>query len=708
MRTSLRFFAALAALAAGGCGSSGDGTTQGDPVALEAYCGEGYADVERRIDRLLGSLTLGEKVEMMHGSSLGTREGLWMTPGNDELGVPGFAMTDGPRGVGARTGPSTAFPVAMARGASWDPELERRVGQTMGLETRAAGASVLLAPTVNVLRHPRWGRAQETYGEDTVHIGAMAVAFIEGAQEHVLASVKHFAANSIEDTRYEVSANMDERTLREVYLPHFRRAVRDAHVASVMSAYNRLNDTYCSENPHLLRDILKGEWGFQGFVESDWIFGVNSTVPAALAGLDLEMPAKNYFGDALVTAVEAGEVSEEVIDEAVRRLLRAQLCYRLDTDPPVVEPEKRETPEAIALARESAERSIVLLKNEGGVLPLDRGALTELVIVGPLADVENIGDTGSSDVAPSSVVTALEGLTAAAGTVGVTYVTGDPADGENAAAIAGADAVIAVVGLTSADEGEKITDDNGGDRESLELHADDVELLTAVAALNDSVVVVLEGGAAITMGGWLEDVEAVLMAWYPGMEGGAALASILFGDVNPSGRLPIVFPAAEGDLPPFDNASLEVEYGYYHGYRYLDENGAAPLFPFGYGLSYTGFAYANLALASSAITPDATLVATVDVTNTGERAGIETVQLYAHAATSRVDRAARELKAFAQVALEPGETKTVTLEVKADDLAFWDSEADAFEVEATEYVVEVGPNERDLPLMASFTVSSAP
>ncbi len=670
--------------------------------ALRRYCGDDFAAVERRVRRIVSGLTLEEKVGLMHGSSLVSDQGAYRTFSDPERGIPGLRMVDGPRGVSAGTGAATAFPVGMARGATFDPALEREVGAAIGREARAAGASVLLAPTVNVLRHPRWGRAQETYGEDPAHIGAMAVAFIEGAQEHVLASVKHFAVNSIEDTRFDVDVDLDERTLREIYLPHFRRAVVDADVASVMSAYNSVDGLYCSENPHLLRDILKGEWAFQGFVESDWVFGTNSTAPAALAGLDLEMPRAAWFGTDLVTAVQAGEVPEAVIDEAATRVLRAQLCYRLDEDPPVADDALLETPETVALAREVAERSLVLLKNEGGLLPIDRGADVSVVVVGPLADVENIGDTGSSRVAPSYVVTALDGIVAAAGPVTVAHVTGDPNDVDNAAAIADADAVVVVVGLSAEEEGEGLI--GAGDRASLALPAEHEALVADVAALSDAVIVVLEGGSAITMEGFLGDVEAVLMAWYPGMEGGHAIARALFGDVNPSGRLPIVFPASEADLPVFDNVSLEVTYGYYHGYRHLDHEALAPLFPFGFGLSYTTFAYANLELESATIAPDGVLRATVDVTNTGAVAGIETVQLYVHPATSRVERFARELEAFAQVELAPGDTATVTLEVRAEDLAFWDTEANAFEVEATDYVVEVGPHSGELPLGATFSV----
>jgi beta-glucosidase len=660
------------------------------------------------IDRWMQELSLEEKAALISGADL------WHTVAVDRLGIPAIMCSDGPHGMRAQVdqtdendmlsaAPATCFPTASAIACSWDRELIREVGAAIADEARQYHVSVVLGPGVNMKRSPLCGRNFEYVSEDPYLAGELGLAIVEGIQSRdVGTSVKHFAANNQEHDRLRVSAEIDERTLREIYLPHFRRAVMDANVASVMSAYNRVNQLYCSESPHLLRDILKGEWEFQGFVESDWVYGTNSTVDAALAGLDIEMPYPDHFGDALVAAVVAGDVPESVIDEAGARVLRAQLCHGLDVNPPVRDESMRETPAALALAREVAERSLVLLRNEGGALPLDRDAITNLVVVGPLADLENIGDEGSSVVDPSTVVTALEGIVAAAGDVTVTHVTGDPNEGDNAAAITAADVVVAVVGLTSDDEGEALL--GAGDRESLAIPAAQLELLDDVAALNDALVVVLEGGSAITMDGVLGTAPAVVMAWYPGMEGGHAIAAVLFGDVNPSGRLPIVFPADEADLPAFDNVSFEVTYGYYHGYRHLDHEGVSPSFPFGFGLSYTTYALSNLALESAALASDGVLRATVDVTNTGARAGIETVQLYVHATTSRVERAVRDLEAFAQVELEPGETKTVTLEVDAEDLAFWDAEADRFEVETTEYLVEVGPSAGELPLTAAFSI----
>jgi beta-glucosidase len=681
------------------------------PMAICLILGSGCADdapevapgldpeVERRIDRLLPQMTLEEKVRQMHGAGLVVRDGMWFTHGIERLGIPGYQMVDGPRGVHEATGNATAFPVAMARGATWDPDLERRIGEAIGLEVAAKGGNVLLAPTINLLRHPRWGRAQETYGEDVHHLSRFGVAFVEGAQQHVLADVKHYAANSIEDTRFSVDVQIDERTLREQYLPAFHAAVTEANVASVMSAYNLVNGAYASENAPLLRHILKDEWGFHGWVVSDWLLAVRSTAPSALAGLDIEMPAPAHYGEPLVEAVREGEVPMEVIDDAVRRIVRRQFEYKLD-DPPARPPAEVVESEAHKqLAREAARKSMVLLENRDGALPLSPAGITSLVVAGALADAVNLGDVGSSDVHPTLTVTPLEGLTARLSGAAVAHVAqADVLGAEEEAAVADADAVVVVVGLTAEDEGENIPARPGGDRVRMGLSPEHVALVQAVAALSDRTIVVLQGGSAITVEEWVDDVEAVVMAWYSGMEGGTALAELLAGDVNFSGKLPVTVPVSEDQLPVFDNESLSVVYDYFHGYRHVDHTGAAPRYPFGFGLSYTTFAYANLAVQSATLGPEDTLVATVEVTNTGAMAGDEVVQLYVGYDGSAVQRAVRDLRGFARVSLTPGETRTVTLEVPVRDLAYWDAGAGAFVVEPLDYTIHVGGSSRALPL----------
>jgi len=667
-------------------------------ASTRAYCGSADADaIEARITALLSALTPAEKVDLMHGHTLGLVDRSWEVPGNEAHRIPGLHMLDGPRGLSAFTEvPATAFPVAMMRGATWDPSLERRVGEAIAEEVRSIGVDVLLAPTMNILRHPRWGRAQETYSEDTHHLGSMAVAFIEGVQSRgVLASAKHFAANSIEDSRHRVDVRLDERTLREVYLPHFRRAVVDARVASVMSAYNKVNGRWSDQSAHLLTDILRGEWGFSGFVESDWILGTHGHVDSVRAGLDIEMPIGLHFSH-LTAAIEAGEISEREIDASLRRTLRARLCYGLDARPRVADdPSRRLTPEHLSLAREVARRGMVLLRNEPSrgapALPLDGSTLHRLVVLGRNADVENLGDHGSSNVQSAQVVTALAGLRARAGAgVTVTHLAGATLDEAGQRAVREADAVVVVTGLQAGDEGE--AEVGAGDRDGLSLPAGEVGLIRAAAALNERVVVVLEGGAAILTSGWRDEVEAVLMAFYPGAMGGHALADVLFGDAAPSGRLPFSIPEREADLVPFDNASDEVSYGYFHGYRQLARDGVAAAHPFGSGLSYTTFAYSELSLSATTVRSGQTLTASVTVTNRGAARAIETPQLYVSARASRVERSPRDLRAFAQVELAPGASERVTLSVRVDDLSYWDTASSAWVLEPIAYDVVVAPD----------------
>jgi beta-glucosidase len=657
--------------------------------------------VEERVGDLLSRMTLDEKIEQMSGLRMEAIDGLYHTPSNARLGISGFRMVDGPRGV--RAGKTTAFPVGIARGATFDPDLERRVGEAIGVETAARGGNVILAPVVNLLRHPRWGRAQETYGEDSHHLGVMGAAFVEGAQRHVVASVKHYAVNSIENNRFTVSVNLAERTLREVYLPHFRRTV-EAGVGSVMSAYNRVGGVWCAENAHLLREILKDEWGFDGFVESDWVFGMHHTAPSVRAGLDVEMPCAKVYGERLRAAVEAGEVSEAEIDDAVRRILRIMFRFGIYDGALPLDPTIVACAEHAALAREVARESIVLLKNDGALLPLDRARTARIAVVGVLAGEKNLGDRGSSYVSPPYAVTPLAALQERAHGIVLDVVASDAPTADELVRVALADVAIVVAGLSSADEGEgQIT---AGDRLRLELSDAHEKMILDVARANPRTVVVLEGGSAIAVERWVDHVPALLMAWYPGMEGGHAIAEVLLGEVNPSGRLPVTFARSEEQLPPFVNDRDEVEYGFLHGYRLADHAGFEPRFPFGFGLSYTTFEHRSLTLESEAIAPDGVLRAHVEVANTGRLAGTEVVQLYVGASASRVERAPRDLRAFTRVHLAPGETKTVALALAARDLAYWDEAARGWIVEDVEYVAYAGASSRDLPLRACFRIAA--
>jgi beta-glucosidase len=665
---------------------------------------------------LLAGMTLQEKVLQMSGDTslwdlvrLSTIEkGKYndrpIRAGADaRLLIPPIAFSDGPRGVAMNH--STAFPVAMARAASWDRNLQRRFGDAVGKEIRAQGGNLWGGVCVNVLRHPSWGRAQETLGEDPYLLGELSVAETEAVQAHnVMACAKHFALNSIEETRTTVDVRVDERTLREVYLPQFRRLAA-ADVASFMSAYNRVNGDYCGESRHLLREILKGEWGYRGFVMSDFFAGVHDGVKAAKAGLDLEMPWTVAYGRKLIAAVEKGEVPVALVDEAVLRLVRRKIEYASRPDPVAYSPALVRAPEHVALAREVAEKGIVLLKNEGGLLPLDERALRSVAVVGRLADAPNLGDHGSSRVYPPDTVTVVEGLREALGATSVIYEPG--ADVLKARAVArAAAAVVVVVGFDYSDEGEYVPqkpDESewGGDREDLALKRADRELILAVAEENPRTVVVLIGGAAITVEEWQDKAAAILMAFYPGEQGGAAIARLLLGRANPGAKLPFTVPKDAAQLPPFDDKSASVEYGYYHGYTLADKKGWEPRYPFGYGLSYTTWSYTNLALDASVAEEDATVTASVDVTNTGSRAGDEIVQLYVGFPGSKVDRPVKLLRGFERVSLEPGETKRVSLPVRVKDLAYYDAGAKAWTVERLEYPVLVGGSSRSSDLLVA-------
>lgn len=675
-------------------------------VALATACSNSNKgpSLETRVDELVEQMTLEEKVAQMSGITAisGTYgEELWVVPGVERLGIPPFGMSDGPRGVGVREG-ATAFPVGMARGASWNPELEGRVGQAMGRELRAIDGNVLLAPTINNLRHPSWGRAQDTYGEDVHLLSRMGVAFVQGVQQYVLANPKHYAANSIEDTRLVVDVTLDERSLREIYLPHFRAAVHEGGAASVMSAYNSVNGQFCGENETLLRRILKEEWGFDGFVLSDFVLGTHPD--SAMNGLDLEMPTAIVFR-ALLDQVRAGDIPETVVDEAVGRMVRKKLEHKLDEPSPVDE-SVIASEEHLTVAQDAATEGAVLLKNESDALPLDAAALTRIAVVGELADMANIGDTGSGSVRPAFVVTALQGIQDFVGSaIAVDHIDRDVLGAEDLALIEAADAVIVVTGLTSEDEGESII--GAGDRVDLGLSTERVKLIRDAAAANDRSIVVLEGGSAITMGEWLPDISALLMVWYPGQMGGHAIADLLFGDANPSGKLPITFPKSLDQLPPFDNQSSEVTYDYFHGYRYLDRNDSTPEFPFGFGLSYTTFSIDNVR-SSHADAQSGDLVRfSVDVTNTGSVTGAEVVQLYVAYPGSAVERSERDLRGFAKVVLEPGATQTVLIPVPANDLAYYDVADAAWALEGLEYAVHVGTSSRDLPLSIALDVGAA-
>lgn len=808
--------------------------------------------MNEHIENLIAQMTLEEKISMLAGATP------WTTMPIERLGIPAIKVTDGPngaRGASASMGPTSAcFPVGIALAATWNTELVHRVGMALGEEVKAKGAHILLAPTVNIHRSPLAGRNFECYSEDPYLSGRMAVAYINGVQSQgVGACIKHFVCNDSEFERRTISSEVGERALREVYLPPFRMAVREAKPWAVMSAYNKLNGTYCSENSYTLIDILKGEWKFAGIVMSDW-YGTNS-VNIANGGLDLEMPGPaRWMGDKVLGAVKAGELSAEVINDKVRRLLRTIVRAGAFEHPELRPEQAIDKPEHRSLAREAAGEALVLLKNTGGILPLNLEKLNSLAIIGANAKWAQIQGGGSARVTPHYVVTPYDGILNKVGDaveigyemgrtihrmlplINVNRLTADdasrngltvqffnnrdlsgdpvhtaftdrmqltwtgdvspqvdpekfsirltgrftapdtgtytfslmsfglsrlfidgvelinnweaPVDGiekvaeiemtagqscrlkveygwegeprwrtlrlgcmppmspepiNDAAALAArSDVAIVFAGLTDEWESE------GEDRPDMELRGDQVELIEKVAAANPNTIVVLNTGSPITMN-WLDKVAALVQAWYPGQEAGNAIADVLFGDVNPSGKLPQTFPKRLQDNPayinyPGENGKVHYGEGIFVGYRYYDKKDIEPLFPFGYGLSYTTFTYRNLILNAAEYALGDEIQISVDVENTGVRAGKEVVQLYVRDLESSLMRPEKELKAFAKVALEPGETKTVSFILDQDALSFYDPARKQWVAEPGGFEVLIGSSSRDIHLTGRFTL----
>ncbi len=673
--------------------------------------GMSTAEIAQTIEDILASATLEEKVGMMSGQgffqAMMEDNRVWCARpyraggGIERLGVPALYFTDGPRGVCG--GNSTCFPCSMARGASFDTDLELRIGEVIGIEVRAADCNFTGAVCFNLLRHPAWGRAQETYGEDPFHLGEMGAALSVGIQTHnVVASIKHFAVNSMENARFVVDVRIDERALHEVYLPHFKRAV-DTGCASVMSAYNKMNGEYCGQHRELLTDILRGEWGFDGFVHSDWVMGVYKPYGAA-AGLDVENPEPLIFGPKLVEAVNSGAIEPEVIDRACRRILSTIYRFACAQDPlPAYPRELAAAPAHIALALEAAEKSAVLIRNEN-ILPLDPARIGKLAVLGRLAAIENTGDNGSSKVRPPYVVTPLAGLTARLGKDRI--VSADESDLEAAKAVAaGADAVVVVVGNTAQDEGEFIPGDIalgadipddlkiehnamtiGGDRDNLNLRKDQIQLIEAAVASGKPVIVVIVAGSAIMVEGWHDKVGAILQTFYAGMEGGNALANLLFGDVPPSGKLPFTVAKAQGDYPYFDKNATRIEYDLWHGYSKFDRDGTTPRYAFGHGLSYTHFAYRALVARVQGDHIDVQ----VSVKNEGQVTADEIVQIYTGFPDGSVERQKKLLKGFQRVTLKPGETRIVYITIPIESLKWRDTATHRWQLDPGTYAIHAG------------------
>jgi beta-glucosidase len=654
---------------------------QADPLSgnLAQVCGE-----------LRKSMTNAEKIRMLSGKWFFARtvRDFFLYSGRHyncnpiktgdvkRLGVPPVKFSDGPRGV--VMGRSTCFPVSMARGAAFDDELEYKVGQAIAEEAIAGGANFFAGICINLLRNPRWGRAQESYGEDPYLLGRMGAALTRAVQDMgVMACPKHYACNSIENLRFKVNVTAAERTMQEVYLPHFKKCI-DAGAVSIMGAYNKVRGGHCCESGYLLTDVLRKQWGFEGFTISDFLWGVYDARKALPAGMDIEMPATVRYAK-IRRYLRTGELKIADIDTAVEHILAGliKVTPKLMPQPKSVILSKEHT----ALARKAAEEGTVLLKNNG-LIPLDKGK--KIAVAGRYANKINVGDHGSSNVYSTYTVTPYEGLCNVFGKGNVLL-----ADMKNIKndldKIKACDAVVVCVGNNYKQEGEylvnttksdkKTASGTGGDRYSLRIPPEDVALIHEICAVCPNTVVNIISGSAVIIEEWKNEAAAILESFYSGLEGGNALANIICGAVNPSGKIPFTMAEKEEDYPPFifpgDN-TLEIEYGYYHGYTLLDKENKKPAFPFGFGLSYTTFEFSGLTAKK---TESNQISVQVKVKNTGEKDGKTVIQVYAGSAENTADNPKKLLKGFKKVFLQSGEEKTFEVLLETDDLRFYNEKS---------------------------------
>jgi len=709
---------------------------------------------DERAQLLVEQMTLDEKIQLVHGSRAGgtgqqagdasrSLGGAGFIAGIPRLGIPDMQMADGPVGLargGARSRYSTALPATMAETASWDLDLAYLYGSILGQEAHDQGFTLLLAGGANLATEPRNGRNFEYKSEDPILAGKMVGQEMKAVGERgVIPHTKHYAFNNQETGRNVASSNVDERTMRETELLAFEIAIKDGGIGAVMCAYNRINGDYACENDYLLNEVLKEEWGFQGFVLSDW-GATHSTTKAVMAGLDIEMPGSTYLGDALKEAVENGEVPVERLDDMIHRILRTVITAGQLDNPP--SPQVVDVFAGFEVAQRVAEEGSVLLKNADGQLPLNASQLRSIAVIGSHSDVGVLSGGGSSQVNPPGgnavVASPAQGGQGPGGGFGrtPTYYKSSPlkaiqtkvpeADVEYDE---GTDVAAAAALAESSDVAIVFVNQyrsEGRDVESLSLPDGQDGLVRAVAAANPHTIVVLETGGAVLMP-WVGDVAAVLEVWYPGIRGADAIANLLFGDANPSGKLPITFPVTEADLahpvlqgPPPQPAAqaaapasggpggrqqmqpFDVDYseGLKIGYKWFDAEGKEPLFAFGYGLSYTTFSYSDLQTSASG--DDVTV--SFQITNTGDRTGAEIAQVYV-GMPENLGEPPKRLVAWDKVSLEPGESTEVSLPLDPLHLSVFDADNDQWRVAPGDYEVFVGGSSRDMPLAEAFSIS---
>jgi beta-glucosidase len=693
--------------------------------------------VDAKIDAILKQLTLEEKIAMLHANSL------FSSAGVKRLGIPDLTSDDGPLGIredvkpgwgsaNLTTDSATFFPNGSALAATWNPDLLYRYGHDMGEEARARGKHIILAPAINITRTPLNGRTYEYMSEDPFLNARLVVPAIKGIQsQNVAACVKHFAVNNQEVERGRIDVQLDERALREIYLPAFKASITEANSWTIMSAYNKIRGEYCSENNYLLNDILKGEWKFKGFVMSDW-GGTHSTVNAANKGLDVEMGSGEkysayFFADKLLDSVKAGKVSMKTIDDKVRRILWVMYQTSLSNNKT---PGKINTPEHSKTVYDIASESIVLLKNEKSMLPLDLSKIKSIAVIGDNATrMNHLGGFGAgikaryeitplaglqNHVGNNTVINFARGYLGDFRQQGRGAINSDtkPADAamiqDAVDAAKKSDIAILFIG------GNRDYESESRDRKDLSLPFGEQALVDAITAANPNTIVVVIGGSPYDISEVKKNNHTIIWSWYNGSEAGNALADVLLGKINPSGKLPLTFPAllnqspahAEGEeMYPGKDGQVIYKEGILVGYRWFDTKNIEPLYPFGYGLSYTNYDYSGLRTNHKEFTAGEMITVTLNVKNTGKYPGKETVQFYVSKPSSKVDRAEKELKAFTKVLVNKGQTRVVKVTIPVNDLAYFDSEKRQWIVERGEYKILVGASSRDIRESVSIIIN---
>jgi beta-glucosidase len=664
------------------------------------------------IKSLISQMTLEEKATICTGL------GPWQTVDIERLKIPRITMSDGPHGVRrvkniedfglAESIPATCYPPAVALASTWNRELIQQVGEHLGKECLSLDVDILLGPGVNIKRTPLCGRNFEYYSEDPYLAGELASAFVRGVQSKgVGTSLKHFTANNQEHERFIISAEIDERTLREIYLPAFERVVKETQPYTVMCAYNKINGVYASEHHDILTKILKSEWGFNGFVVSDW-GAIHNRIAAIKSGLELQMPGPNNVDvKKVINAVKRNELDETILDQSVERILRIVFKAK--------ETKKGErefdSEEHHRFAQAVASEGIILLKNENNLLPIKN--VSSIAVIGRMAKEPRFQGGGSSLINPTKVDIPIEEIKKLAGEeTRLEYADGYDKEGTDKNLITEAceiakdvEVVIIFSGLPFEYESE------GYDRKSIEMPEGHVELIKAVSKINSKTIVVLNNGSVISMYRWIEDVPAVVEAYLLGQAGGGAIAKVLFGRVNPSGKLTETFPIKLNHNPshlnyPGEAGKVCYGEGLYVGYRYYDKKMIEPLFPFGFGLTYTTFSYSNLSVSSESFKDIEGITVSVDITNTGPISGKEIVQLYISQRNPKVDRPYKELKGFNKVELNPNETKTVTFELDSRAFGYYSVIHKTWVWDSGEFDILIGASSKDIRLRTSTKLLS--